>query len=175
MHSDSHPSPADPIVERRARRFWVSFIVALLGLQIVLGGISIYLAVGDPSVAIVPNYHQAALNWDSTRRAHQLFDRLGWDMRCRVEPVVVSGGEQRRAISIMIRDQHGKPISELNLNGLVFHHARGSEIFGLAWQEAAPGIYTSDTALVQSGLWQLDLQIEGEHGVARQRLELTVE
>ncbi len=54
--------------ERRARHFWVSLIVGLLGLQVAGGITAIFLSVGDPSMAIVPNYHQAALNWDVTSR-----------------------------------------------------------------------------------------------------------
>ncbi len=70
--------------ERRARHFWVSLIVGLLGLQVAGGITAIFLSVGDPSMAIVPNYHQAALNWDVTHRAHQLTQQLGW----KIDPTI---------------------------------------------------------------------------------------
>ena len=59
-------------LERRARRFWVSVIVGFLGLQVLIGVASVVLALNDPSVAVIPNYHQSALDWDVTHRARNV-------------------------------------------------------------------------------------------------------
>lgn len=53
--------------ERNSKRIWVSLVVLLLGLQIGIGAIAISLATSDPSVAVVPDYHEAALNWDTDK------------------------------------------------------------------------------------------------------------
>jgi hypothetical protein len=55
------------IAERRARRFWVSFVCLLLGANLAMGGLAIYLTSSDPSQSIIPNYYQKGLEWDKTK------------------------------------------------------------------------------------------------------------
>lgn len=160
-------------LERRARRWWVSGIVSLLGLQVFIGIGSVILAVSDPTVAIVPNYHQKALDWDATQRAAQLTGKLGWQ----VTPLVglVTEGNNQRLIRISIQDQQGRPVSDLNVSAAVYHHARGSEIHNLTLVETDAGYYEGTTRLTQAGVWQVYVQIEGMHGIASDNREMMVE
>ena len=84
-------------VERKARRVWVSIVVGLLGLQVVAGITTVVLATGDPTVAIIPNYHDSAVNWDTTRRARQLTDRLGLQVKPEVSAADEATGRRSRA------------------------------------------------------------------------------
>lgn len=159
--------------ERRARRVWVSIIVGLLGLQVVTGVFTVMLATGDSSAAIIPNYYQSAVNWDSTRRARKLMLDLRWKIMRFVGPV--DPQTKRREVRIQVLDSKQRPVENLNLSARLFHHARGADIYQLKLQEISPGLYAGQTALTQSGQWQIDLQVEGDHGIAADSSELWVE
>ncbi len=156
--------------ENRARRFWMAGICGMLGLQVLIGVGSVFLAVGDPSVAIVPNYHQAALDWDATQRARHMTARLGWKVVLDIAPL--SADSDKRLIRVAARDAAGKPIGMLNITAKVYHHARGSEIYEMQFTEVETGDYEARTSLVASGIWQFQLQMEGDHGIASQSSEI---
>ncbi len=159
--------------ERRARRFWVSLIVGLLGLQVFIGIGSIFLSIGDPTVAVVPNYHQKALDWDATHRARQLTKKLGWHIAPQVG--VLLPENHKRLVRIGIRDNADQAVQGLNLSAKVYHHARGATIHDLRFTETDAGYYEATTSLAESGLWELQLQIEGDHGIASDVRDLVVE
>jgi nitrogen fixation protein FixH len=150
-------------LERRARRFWVSLIVGFLGLQVVIGIVSVVLAFNDPTVAVIPHYHQSALDWDVTRRARQLTDQLGWQIDYNVIPSEHAG---QRTLLVTILDRDGKPISGLSVNAKLYRHARGSNVDQFKLKAIADGNYQADTKLTDKGLWQIELGIEGDHGIA---------
>lgn len=160
-------------VERRARRFWLTFVVGFLSLQVVIGITSIVLATNDPTVAVIPNYHSSAVNWDTTRRSRQLTNELGWT----VTPVIgeVVEGTGRREFAIKVVGPNQDPISDLNLTAKLFHHARGAAIYELKLDEAKPGVYVGMTKLTQAGLWQVQVQMEGDHGIASISREVLVQ
>lgn len=159
--------------ERNARRFWVTLVVALLGTQVVIGVGSIFLAVGDPTVAVVPNYHQAALDWDTSHRAEVLLDELEWNVRVRAA-APSADLPQKRALIVRVLSNSNEPVRNLNVRANLFHHARGGDIYRSVFEETQPGVYESTTGLVQGGLWQCELQIEGDHGIAKKSMELSV-
>lgn len=177
-NSAEHLSVAKPpmsreemiIAERKARRFWGSLIIGLLGLQVAGGITAIYLSVGDPSIAVVPNYHQAALNWDVSHRSHQVIQQLGW----KLEPSIgVRSEAGTRTVTIAIRDASAIPVEDLRVNATIYHHARGSEVEKLLLTESEKGVYVANSQIDRDGLWQVSLQIEGSHGVATESYELT--
>ncbi len=178
--ADPNNQPALPlsaaelaVAERRARRFWGTLIVGLLGLQVFIGIGSIFLSIGDPTVAIVPNYHQQALDWDATHRARQLTKQLGWQVNPQIGAITPEN--QKRLVRIGIRDRAGNVVPGLNLSAGVYHHARGSTIHELRFTETEPGYYEAMTSLAASGLWELKLQMEGDHGIASDVRDLVVE
>ncbi len=169
-----HQSPAELArLERRARRFWVSLIVGLLGLQVFIGIGSIFLSIGDPTVAFVPNYHQKALDWDATHRARQLTTTLGWH----IAPMIGqwSSDSHKRLVRIAVCDRADNAVTGLNLSAKVYHHARGATIHDLQFTETDAGYYEATTTLAESGLWEMQLQLEGEHGIASDVRDLVVE
>ncbi len=160
-------------IERRARRVWVSIVVGLLGLQIAIGVSAIVLATSDSKSAIIPNYYQSAVNWDSTRRARQLMLDLRWKLERQVSPL--DSSSKRREILVRVSDSQDRAVENLNVQARVFHHADGATIYQLRLLEVSPGLYSGQTALAKSGLWQIDLQIEGDHGIAADSDEFWVE
>ena len=158
-------------LERRARRFWVSVIVGFLSLQVVIGIVSIVLSISDPTLAVIPNYHQAALDWDVTHRARQLADQLGWQVDYNIVPSEHAG---RRSLLVTILDRAGKPLPGLNVSAKLYRHARGSVVDKFKLTTVADGNYQGDTKLTDVGLWQIELVIEGDHGIASLSREFEV-
>ena len=56
--------------ETRAKLIWGGVVVGFLSLEIVMCLVAITLSSGDESFAVVPGYHEQALQWDETRAAH---------------------------------------------------------------------------------------------------------
>ncbi len=158
-------------IERRARRFWVSVIVGFLSLQVAIGIASIVLALNDPTVAVIPNYHQSALDWDVTHRARQLSDELGWQIDYNVVPAEQAG---KRTLLVTILDRSGKPLGGLNVSAKVYRHARGGDVDRLHLRAVADGNYQADTKFSDKGLWQIELVFEGDHGIASLSREFEV-
>ncbi|QDV21784.1 FixH family protein [Aureliella helgolandensis] len=158
--------------ESHARRWWVSFVVGMLTLQVAIGMTALYLSLSDPTIAVVPNYHQSAVNWDITRRALQLTDSLQWQMN--IDVVTSREGEPTSELQVQVLAADGVPIEGMNVTARVYHHARGNEIHSLALKETQPGYYAGGLKLAQVGLWQIDLQMESQHGIAAHRSELYV-
>ncbi|GIW99150.1 MAG: hypothetical protein KatS3mg111_2483 [Pirellulaceae bacterium] len=163
----------DTATERRARRRWLSIIVGLLALQIAIGVGSIVLAVRDPTVAVTPNYYERAVNWDVTRRARLRTLQLGW----KIDYVVLAPEKHasQRELRVFVRTADDQPVAELQLFGQAFHHARGNEIHQLQFDEIEAGVYQADVPIVQGGLWQIELRMEGSAGVAADARTLTVQ
>ena len=65
-------------------------------------------------------------------------------------------------------------MSQLHVAAKIYHHASGNEIHEVRFQELEPGMYSGTTQLVQAGLWQLDLRMEGDQGIAGEIREVTV-
>lgn len=168
-------SQADSIslaeAERRARLTWVGIIVSFLGVQLIAGVVTIYLAVGDPSVAVIPNYYQSGLNWDVKKRNLDHFHTLGWQIEIDVQSVDVE--LQQRQIMIHLRSGQ-QPIGQQRVSASIYHHARGNRVFTPHFDETHPGQYVAICRLVQPGLWQFEILIEGDHGQAEARFSVNV-
>ncbi len=171
MQSTAKPDAAEmERVERRARRFWVGLIVTFLGVQVIIGGFSVYVAVGG-SDAVIPNYHQAALDWDIKHRSVQLLDKLGWNVEVAVSPINAG----KRSLQVVIHGKGASRIEQQSVLAKVYHHAHGKEIVKVVLREQSPGIYENSIDLLQPGLWHIELAIEGDHGIASKTLNIEVE
>jgi hypothetical protein len=157
--------------ERKAKRVWVGVIVTLLGLQVVSGIVTIYLATSDPTSAIIPNYYQSGLNWDTKHRNLSQFVNLGWHLIVEVQPTDEESPQRLIKIRLFSKES---AVSKQRISASVFHHARGREIFKLQFDEANQGEYVTISKLTQAGLWDFDVLIEGDHGTAETRFTMDV-
>ncbi|QDT03836.1 FixH [Rubripirellula lacrimiformis] len=163
-------SPND---ERRAKRFWVSLVVGLLGLQLTIGGVAIYLATGDPTAAVIPNYHETALDWDTARRAGTAADRMGWEIQVSASDVVDDRG--MRATDVLVQDQNGNPVDALAMTARVYHHARASDVVSFSLPSVGDGHYIALAPLSRPGLWQFEVSIDGADQLIRQSMEIDLD
>jgi nitrogen fixation protein FixH len=147
------------LAERRAKRFWVSLVVVLLGLQLVIGFVALHLSTGDNSAAVVPNYHQAALNWDETKNALQAAGRNGWSLTLTASDV--ADGRGMRAVELKVLDSGQQTVDALTVTGHVYHHALASDLRQIEFRSIGEGRYLAMAPMERKGLWQIELSIEG--------------
>jgi hypothetical protein len=147
------------IAERKAKRFWVSLVVTFLGLQVIIGIASLRLATGDPSVAIVPDYHTTALNWDAQRRKNTAAERLG--VHITVKASDVADGQGNRAIEVQIADDQAAAMSDFRLSAQLYHHVDANHVQTISFKNAGDGRYLSLAPMARPGTWQLELIVEG--------------
>lgn len=156
--------------ERRARRFWVGMILTLL-----LGSMSVWIgtavvAINDPSMSVLPDYHQQALRWDEVQRERAASDRLGWEVRLGLAPVgspeVFSGvlakppGRPISMAFVTLLDTAGLPVSGASGTLRYYPHARVKRVEQVELYEQSPGVYRVPVTMDATGLWQWDLTMQ---------------
>ncbi|QDV16212.1 FixH [Gimesia panareensis] len=158
--SDSRPidTEIDESAETLARWKWGGVILGFLGLQILLSGVAVFLATSDPSNVIVEGYYEQALSWDQQRARQAASDALGW--KSSIDLGKPQGMLGERLLTIRLVDPAGQPVTGCHLDGEIFHHARGGDVFKLHFQEQDPGNYTAVAKLQRSGLWELSLKTD---------------
>ncbi|WP_286764567.1 MULTISPECIES: FixH family protein [Rhodopirellula] len=145
--------------ERRAKRFYISLVLLLFAIQATILGTAIKLAIGDPALAVVPDYHQAALNWDESYRASLASERLGWNVDVIVSDV--SDAKGQRAISVELHNQQGKSLDDLHIDAVVYRHADAGAFEAVELLSTGEGRYLGMASMPQQGLWQLELTVDG--------------
>ncbi len=157
--------------EARARIFWCGLIVGLLMLQVVTGLAAVTLASADSSFAVVPGFHEQALNWDETQAKVRKSVGLGWqdDVYAAVEADVLG----RRRLTVELRDRDGMPVTGANMTAVVFHHARANEAQKIRFVESKDAVYQAKIPMRQNGLWEVRLAVtrRGDHFVIGARLK----
>lgn len=156
--------------ERRAKQIWITFVVMLLGLQLTIGAIAIRLATADRSAAVVPDYHNAALNWDADRESRSLIQRLQWDFRLELSDITDSSGN--RAVRAVVIDQTGQNqtgqgVNDLDLTMTAYHHSHGRDFITVDLQPIGNGQYQCLAPIAISGLWDFDFVFDVDGKPAR--------
>lgn len=153
-----HP---DVIAERKARRTWVGIILFLMLSGIGMWVYAAILAISDPTISIVPDYHEKALHWDEHVAIQQASNRLGWT----VHPHVIEGklnhtvGE-KRTLEVFIRSQDAQPLLGATGSVRVYHHARGRDVQTADLVESEPGSYSAQLLMDKPGIWQIELKLD---------------
>ncbi|OYP38198.1 FixH family protein [Rhodopirellula sp. MGV] len=158
--SNSPTALPTEVAEKRAKRFWISLVLFLFVIQSVIMGSVIHLAIGDPAFAVVPNYHNAALNWDESRKAALAAERLGWRVNLSASDVADQRG--MRALEVIIDDvKDNRHIDDLDVTGKLYHHAHADQPVELELKSVGEGRYLVLAPASLAGLWQLELAIDG--------------
>lgn len=140
---------------RRAAWRWGSFVVGLLGLQVIAGIFAILLATGDESVAIVPNYHQKALQWDDEVALQTASRSLGWicDISQVDETSEVAG------LRITLVDTQGKSIDVSSGELQIYRHARAADVRRVKIPPGHLGPLELSGCFDSGGLWQVMIDV----------------
>lgn len=150
-------SDVDINAERSAKRFYIGLVLLLFAIQATILGTAIRLAIGDPALAVVPDYHQAALRWDDAQAAHHAADKLGWNLSLDVSDV--ADGRGMRALQFHAVDRDDRPMTNLNVRAKVYHHARADHVERIELDHVGEGRYMAMPAMRAAGLWQIELDV----------------
>lgn len=145
---------------RRAAWRWGGFVVGLLGLQIAGGIFAIMLATGDKSVAVVPDYHQKALQWDRQVALQEASQRLGWTLGVEV----TNSGRQHPGMSLLLVDRTGMPVVLDQGEIQIYRHVRASEVRTVALPNGTTGAIKLTDCFTSPGLWQVSVDVTDRQG-----------
>ncbi len=145
---------------RRAAWRWGSMIVGMLTLQVAGGIVAIVLATGDESVAIVPNYHQKALNWDDEVALRNASARLGWV----AEMNPTDGPSGTAGLAVRLRDQNGQLVEIESGSIEIYRHARAANVHRVRIPELSAGAIDLSECFDFGGLWQVSLDVHDTLG-----------
>lgn len=145
--------------ERRAKWTWTSVIVGFIMIQFIMSGVAIYLATSDPSHAVIPNYHQQALEYDKVLAEKKASHDLGWTWTIQCDSRQLAG---QRDISVQLKDGQGHPLADAQVSLQLFHHARGKDRQKVTLSPAGqqPGEYRGYALVDRSGIWQVELSVQ---------------
>jgi len=169
------PSPSTELTGKGATKaawIWGSVVVAFLLLQLAIGAAAFILAGGDPSVAVMPDYHQRALNWDDEVARRDLSDSLRWRATLDYgDPIDAA----TRPVSIRVVDSSGDAVTGGQAELLFFHHTRAGEVMTMPLVERDPGQYAAALPIVKPGLWDLEFTLargDGERFLDRRTIDV---
>lgn len=150
----------EKLAARRAAWFWGTFVVCFLGMQLTIGAVAIVLATGDPSVAVVPDYYQKALDWDQEMEARRVSELLRWRANIQVGDALSGGGQ--RLISVRMTDESGQGLDEMDGRLRLYHHARAGEVQEVVLESMGSGLYQGRCVMSRDGLWEVEMRFRGE-------------
>ena len=134
---------------------WPGIVFALIGINMVVVGVTVWAATRDPSFAVDPGYDTKAANWQSAEDQHAANRRLGWNIAV-VDPT------RGASLRFQLRDRDDLPISGGRIDVVAFHHALASRRLQASLLEVAPGVYTADLVLDRPGRWHVSF--DAVHG-----------
>lgn len=145
---------------RRAAWRWGGFVVGLLGLQVAGGIFAIMLATGDKSVAVVPDYHQKALQWDKQVALQEASKQLGWTLSVDV----TSTRQEHPGMTLLLADRNGAPVILDQGEIQIYRHVRASDVRSVALPKGTTGPIELTDCFTSPGLWQVSIDVTDNQG-----------
>lgn len=158
-------------LERKAKRFWVGMIVALLGLSVAMYGIAIGYSMTDESFSVVDDYEAKAANWDEHMAQEARNAELGWMADL---DVIGTGRPGEIEMRLNVFDKYGKPVRGADVELACFHMARGNDRLEAALPMTGDGMYSSTTRISRAGVWVFELSIARDDDLFTQTIRKEV-
>ena len=80
-----------------------------------------------------------------------------------------------RAIEMKVLDQGGEPVSDLSINGKLYHHASANQVEPIKLDSVGEGRYLALAPAERAGLWQIELTLDGAPEPMTQSITFFVE
>ena len=119
-------------------KVWPTAIFALLGMNMLIVGVTVYYATNDPSAAVEADYYQKAVDWDQAVARRQASDLLGWNPQPRL--VRSEAGTHLR---LTLTDRDGHAVHGAKVSAIVYHNARAATRFTVSRVDGVPGEYAA--------------------------------
>jgi nitrogen fixation protein FixH len=150
----SLPAPSKLSSERRAKYFWVTFILGFFVLDLSIAVIAIVMAAGDPSFRPMPEYGDRSVEWEVHQRERLQSQALGWQVDIKgIEP-------ERRAMEIKVIDRDGQPVEGATGSISAYHFTRVSQRQVVEVEEVEAGVYRANVDCRRPGWWKVELRLQ---------------
>jgi hypothetical protein len=149
MPTEPHPD------ERRAARFWLFFILGLMGINLAVAGMAIVMAVGDPSFRPMPEYGEHSIDWQVRKQMLADSVALGWKME-------LQRSRSPDGLSLRLVDAKGMPVTGAKGSVHAYHFTRANEHVKVPLSESdrEPGSYFAPLDLARDGRWQVSVDLQ---------------
>lgn len=134
-----------------------TMIFALLGLNVCIVAITVYLATSDESFAVEPAYYQRAVAWDEAAAQARINAQLGWTIEALVESPLSPAGPS--LLRLQVRDAAGKPVTGASVNVVGFASIAAARRYSWALTEEAPGVYVAPCSIDRAGIWEIRVAV----------------
>lgn len=139
--------------------FWPGLVVCILGISFTFAGVTMYVAMTDPSFSVEPDYYQKALDWDQTARQRELNEQLAWAAAISVGDA--HGPLNLRDLTMTLTDDQGDAIENARVTLHAFHHARRNESLDATLEAGdGAGVYSASMPIKRDGLWEFRLVVD---------------
>jgi nitrogen fixation protein FixH len=125
-------------------------VFGLLGLNVGVVSVTLYLAHSDPSFAVEPDYDRRAMAWDESQRLAAASDALGWTAALDVRPPDAAGA---RTLTLRLTDQAAAPVAGATVGLEAFASLRAGERRQITLSETGPGVYQGGLEAGAAGQW----------------------
>lgn len=141
-----------PAIHIPAHIRWPAGIIALLGMSVVIQTFAIFVAHGDPSFAVEPDYEQKAANYNDVIAQRQANAALGWTASVRTSPA----DRPSDAVVVRVRlvDKTGDAVEGADVSFDACHVGRASKVFHSSLSPDASGDYSAELPANRSGIWE---------------------
>lgn len=129
---------------------WPGMVFGLIGLNVTIVGITLYLAHSDASFAVEPDYYGRAVDWDRTQRASAASAALGWRAELSADSVNPSGG---RVLTLRLRDRSGGAVDGADASVEAFASLRAGVRRRIGLAPVGPGLYAGPLGPAE-GAWE---------------------
>jgi len=148
-HPDSKPA--------RPKRYWLwpGIIVGMLLTHTLVMLIFVMVATGDPSHAVIPDYHEKAIAWDDHQAQLAHNEKLGW--ACEITTDATADILGQRTLTATLTDANGQPITDAKVRLQSYHHARANQVLDEPLEQDKPGVYSALLKMRRDGLWAFEL------------------
>ncbi len=149
---------------------WPIGVTVVLGLTVAANIWVMRVANDDPSFAIVPDYYQKAVAFDSTMAAEQRSAALGWTASASLVMIDTSGA----TVTVTLRDAQEQPVRGATVRVAALANARANTVLSADLTESAPGQYSARLAAQRTGQWEVRVDaVRGNaHFVSSTRTDL---
>lgn len=153
------------------RRFFPGIIFALIGMNMTIVGITVWLATSDPSVAVEPDYYRKAAAWDQTAAQQHANARLGWTSSVTLAPAAPGSAPM---LQVLLTDRNGAGVLGAAVKATLFHNARAGDRIEADFTEAADGLYLASSRCERPGVWRVRLAVHRGMETFTDSLELEI-
>lgn len=165
-----HATHAANAATKGPRSAWPMLVVGLISINMVVVGITIYLATGRGAASVEPDYYHKATQWDQTAQRKAASDRLGWSMSLAVRAAPHSAAHasvgsaspepSQCELRLELHDAQAAPIEHAAVEVEAFHNAFSRERLYLKLAESAKGVYSVPALITRPGHWHFRIRAD---------------